>query len=278
MAELTGVDDEAARQLVREQFLAKLQRKKGRLNEQNARDFETVAGMSPEAFIQKLHQMPAGEMADWFVDNPLLGEILDRINAADRPLLISEHPDQLYGVERGYGSAEKPADYLHAFTEFIHTHRDDIPALLTVLTRPRDLTRKDLRQLALELDRAGFSETNITAAWREATNQEIAAHIVGFIRHLATGDPLVPYEQRVDWALAQMLAARPWTTPQRQWLQRIAAQTKANIVVDRDALDDPDLIFKREGGGFARLDKMFDGRLVETLDEFHDLLWKTQNH
>jgi type I restriction enzyme R subunit len=25
------------------------------------------------------------------------------------------------------------------------------------------------------------------------------------------------------------------------------------------AIDDPDLIFKREGGGFTRLDKMFDG-------------------
>lgn len=43
----------------------------------------------------------------------------------------------------------------------------------------------------------------------------------------------------------------PWSTPQRQWLQRIAAQTKANVVVDRDAIDDPDLIFRREGGGFA---------------------------
>lgn len=105
-------------------------------------------------------------------------------------------------------------------------------------------------------------------------NQEIAAHTIGFIRHLATGDPLVPYEQRVDWALNQMLTARPWTTPQRQWLMRIAAQTKANTVVDRDALDDPDLIFRCEGGGFGRLDKLFDGQLEETLNSFHGLLWK----
>jgi type I restriction enzyme R subunit len=106
-------------------------------------------------------------------------------------------------------------------------------------------------------------------------NQEVAAHIVGFIRHLATGDPLVPYEQRVDWALGQMLSAREWSNPQRQWLQKIAAQTKANIVVDRDALDDPDLIFRREGGGFMRLDKMFDGQLANTLDSFNELLWSS---
>ena len=277
IAELDAVQDEAGREFIREQLLAKFQRKKQRLSEQNARDFETVAGMPPEAFIQKLRQMPAGEMADWFVENPLLGEIMDRINESERPLLISEHPDAFIAAERGYGKNEKPDDYLRAFGQFIKSHRDEIPALVTVLTRPRDLTRKQLRELALELDRAGYSETNITSAWRESTNQAIAAHIVGFIRHLATGDPLVPYETRVDWALQQMLAARDWTTPQRQWLTRIAAQTKANTVVDREALDDPDLIFRREGGGFARLDRMFDGRLADTLDSFHDLLWKPQN-
>lgn len=277
MAELSSVSDEQARQLLREQLLAKFQRKKRRLSEENARDFETVAGLSPEAFGRELRQMPIDEVAAWFAENPQLGEILDRINPSQKPMLISEHPDEFKGVERGYGSAEKPEDYLKAFGEFIQTHRNDIPALLTVLTRPRELTRKQLRELAMELDKAGFSETNVTIAWREMTNQEIAAHIIGFIRHIATGDPLVPYEQRVDWAHQKMLSARQWTTPQRQWLARIAAQTKANIIVDRDALDDPDLIFTREGGGFTRLDKMFDGQLADTLELFNDLLWNKDN-
>ena len=61
----------------------------------------------------------------------------------------------------------------------------------------------------------------------------------------------MPYDQRVDSALQKLLASRQWSTPQRQWLQRIAAQTKANMLVDREALDDPDLVFRREGGGFA---------------------------
>ncbi|MBE7432375.1 MAG: type I restriction-modification system endonuclease [Anaerolineales bacterium] len=276
MAELTSVSDEKAQQLLREQFLAKFQRKKRRLSEENARDFETVAGVSPEAFGQRLSQMSLDEVAAWFAENPQLGEILDRINPDQKPMLISEHVDEFKGVERGYGSAEKPEDYLKAFGEFIKSHRDEIPALLTVLTRPRELTRKQLRELAMELDRAGFSEANITTAWREMTNQDIAAHIIGFIRHLATGDPLVPYEQRVDWALSQMLVTRQWRRPQRDWLMKIAAQTKANVIVDRDALDDPDLIFTREGGGFARLDKMFDGQLTDTLETFNDWIWKKE--
>jgi len=71
-----------------------------------------------------------------------------------------------------------------------------------------------------------------------------------------------------------MLASRGWTTPQRQWLQKIAAQTKANLIVERAALDDPDLVFKREGGGCARLDRIFGGELVQVLETFNDALWQ----
>jgi len=272
--ELATVTGEAEQALVRDQLIAKLRRKQRTLSAAQARDFETAAGMPLRAWIEQLCSLPVEEVAGWFTANPLLSEILDRTGeGGSRPLLISEHPDALYSLEYGYGSVSKPEDYLEAFSAFLQKNRDRIPALVTVLTRPRDLTRKDLRELALALDCAGFSETSLETAWREMTNQEMAAQIVGFIRHIATGDPLVPYEQRVDWALQQMLTARNWSTQQRQWLQRIAAQTKANRVVDREALDDPDLIFARDGGGFQRLNRIFDGQLEMTLDAFHDLIW-----
>ena len=86
-------------------------------------------------------------------------------------------------------------------------------------------------------------------------------------------DALVPFDQRVDRALQAVLARGTFSQPQRQWLQKIAAQTKANQVVDRAALDDPDQVFKREGGGFTRLDRLFNGKLQEVLDSFQDHLW-----
>lgn len=267
-------DDE--RTLVRDQFVAKLQRKKHHLDDTAAQDFETRAGMKPDAFIAKLRKMPLSEIAGWFTQNSDLGEILDRKSKAiSNPMFVSDHPDELVSVERGYGTAKKPDDYLKEFTAFINSHVNDIPALVTVLTRPRELTRKQLRSLALELDRAGFSETNLATAWREMTNQDIAARIVGYIRQAAVGDPLLPYEERVDHALQKILASRTWSTPQRQWLQKIAAQTKANVIVDREALEDPDLIFAREGGGFARLDRIFGGELQQILDKFNESIWQT---
>jgi len=147
--------------------------------------------------------------------------------------------------------------------------------LITVLSRPRELTRKQLRELVFELDKAGFTETNLATAWREMTNQDIAARIVGFIRQAAIGDALQPYNERVDHALQKLLASKTWTAPQRDWLKRIAAQTKANLLVDREALDDPNLVFKREGGGFNRLDHIFNGELQQVLEAFNDSLWQS---
>jgi len=272
--ELISVGDETARQFVRDQFLAKLQSKKRHLSEKSARDFETKAGMSPDDFIKKLKAMPINDVAAWFTQNPDLGEILDRKGEGTAaPMFISDHEDKILPAERGYGKANKPEDYIQEFSAFIKSHSNDIPALMTVLTRPRELTRKQLRDLVLELDKAGFTETNLATAWREMTNQDIAARIVGYIRQAAIGDALVPYNERVDHALQKLLATHNWTGPQRDWLKRIAAQTKANMLVDHAALDDPDLIFKREGGGFARLDKMFNGQLQQVLEAFNESIW-----
>ncbi|MCQ8127995.1 type I restriction-modification system endonuclease [Methylomonas rivi] len=274
--ELVAVTDDEARSLVRDQFIAKLQRKKRHLSEQSAQDFETRAGMKPDAFIQKLRAMPLADVAAWFTQNPDLGEILDRKSAGSAPpIFVSDHEDKFVKVERGYGNAQKPEDYLNEFRAFIQSHSNDIPALTTVLTRPRELTRKQLRELLLKLDKAGFSETHLDTAWREMTNQDIAARIVGYIRQAAIGDALLPYSERVDHALQAILAQKSWSTPQRDWLKRIAAQTKANLLVDREALDDPDLVFKREGGGFNRLDKLFNGELQQVLEAFNDTLWQT---
>jgi type I site-specific restriction endonuclease len=126
---------------------------------------------------------------------------------------------------------------------------------------------------AIDAGKAGFPESSIESAFRETTNQDIAAGVIGYIRQAALGDALIPYEQRVDQALQKILASKSWNTPQREWLKRLAEQTKANLIVDREALDEPDLIFKREGGGFKRLDRIFDGSLQIVLDQFNESIW-----
>jgi type I site-specific restriction endonuclease len=168
--------------------------------------------------------------------------------------------------------AERSQDYLEGFSAFLRENLNKIPALLVVTQRPRELTRAQLKELRLLLDAAGFSETHLQVAWREMTNEDIAASIIGFIRQAALGDALVPYGDRVDKAMKKILASRAWTAPQRKWLERIGQQLKVEVIVDRNALDQGQ--FKAQGGGFERLNKAFDGRLEEILVEINEALWQ----
>jgi type I restriction enzyme R subunit len=272
--ELATLRNDEPRELVLEQFLAKFNAKRRHLSEEAVKDFETVCGMTPEGFVHRLEAMKPDEIGAWFAQNPDLGEVLDRKTAAkSAPVFVSSHDDALRSAEHGYGFAARPEDYLEAFRNFLRSNGNRIPALTAVLTRPRELTRKQLRELRLLLDNAGFPERSVESAYRETTNQDIAAGVIGYIRQAALGDALVPYEQRVDQALQKIISSRQWSSPQREWLKRLAEQTKVNLIVDREALDDPDLIFKRDGGGFRRLDKMFDGSLQALLDQFNESLW-----
>ena len=269
--ERTG-DDEAL--LVRDQLVAKLRRKQRHLSENAEARFRQLTGEEPPAFIQRVQQLPIAEARRWLATIPELGKLLDeQWKGPVEPQFLSDHDDELRAIERGYGEATRPEDYLDGFSAFVRDPGNALPALTIVLQRPWELTRKDLRELRLALDQRGYNETSLSTAWRETTNQDMAASIMGYIRQAALGDPLVPYEQRVERALQRILASQSWTTPQRQWLQRIANQTKAITIVDREALDDDALIFRREGGGWQRLDRMFAGGLDGVLQQFQREVW-----
>ncbi len=141
-----------------------------------------------------------------------------------------------------------------------------------VITRPRDLTREQLRQLRLTLDAQGFTDAKIRRAWSDARNQDIAASIIGYIRQAALGDPLVPYADRVHRAEAAIIARGGWTDIQKQWLHRISEQMQKEIVVDRDSLDQEPF---RGNGGFRILNKRFDGRLESILVDISEEVWRT---
>lgn len=271
-SELATVKDEAARQVVVDQLRAKMQRKRRRMSAEQADAFAVLAGRDLDAFMSLLKDGPLDDIAGALSAAADLPRFLDELDTGQGSvLLVSEHDDHLRGKETGYGGGQKPGDYLEGFKQFILSHQNDIAALMVVTQRPRDLTRKDLRELALRLDQAGYSLSALSTAWRELTNQEVAASIVGFIRQQALGSPLMSYGERVDKALGRVLSAHPWTTPQRSWLGRIAQQVKLEGVVDREALDQGQF---RTEGGFQRLDKVFEGRLADVLAELHEELWK----
>ncbi|MBF4443124.1 type I restriction-modification enzyme R subunit C-terminal domain-containing protein, partial [Vibrio anguillarum] len=186
-------------------------------------------------------------------------------------IVISDKPDDVTGTSTGYGSGQKPEDYLKSFAAFVNANSNRMVALQTVIQRPWELTRTDLKQLVVELEKNEFREEELKVAWKEVKNEDIAARIIGFIRQAAIGEALIPYEQRVDNALQKILASRAWKTPQREWLETIAAQMKANIVVDESNLNEG--IFKQRLGGLQRANKLFEQPVVDVLAQFNRAIW-----
>ena len=123
----------------------------------------------------------------------------------------------------------------------------------------------------MALDAEGYGELTLRTAWKDLTDQDIGATIIGHIRRAALGSPLLPYEERVDRAYNALLARGTWTAPQRRWLLSFANQLKKETVLDREALNSG--IFQVDGGGYSRLDRVFDGRLGEVLADMTEALW-----
>jgi type I restriction enzyme R subunit len=269
-----GAAPASATQGVLDQLLAKLQRRARAMTGEEAEAFRTIAGMAPAELVRRFRKDGAAGAASWFGERPELAALLDqKIPPRAFPQIVSHHADELREETHGYGEGnQRPEDFLDGFSRFVRENLNRMPALMVVTQRPRDLTRAQLRELRVQLDGKGYSELALRTAWRDRTNADIAASIIGFVRQSALGEALVPYEERVDRALRRLLGSRRWTDQQRRWLERIGKQLKVETIVDREALDEGE--FKNQGGGFERLNKQFEGNLDEILGELRETVWK----
>jgi len=271
--ELIAAGQDEHRESIRDQLAVKLRRRLKKLPVEARTRYEEAAGEAPEETLKRLLEANLAELSKWFSSRPTLGPILDWQSEGETPRLIpiSPHSDELVAVTRGYGKATKPEDFLEGFAAYVRDNINNIAAMKLVVQRPRDLTRADLRELRAALDLKGYSEANLRRAWADAKNADIAASIIGFVRQAALGDPLVPYADRVSAAIQRVLASRTWSDPQKRWLRRIGEQVEKEIVVDREAIDRQPFA---ADGGFARLNKVFDGELEAVLTGINEEMWK----
>ncbi|MBV8657849.1 MAG: type I restriction-modification system endonuclease [Burkholderiales bacterium] len=210
-----------------------------------------------------------------------IAELADTVGLKEK-LYISTHPDRLVDVVIGYGKREdgtpivKPQDYLEYFTDFIRNNLNKVTALQVIATKPKNLTREDLRQLVLWLDKQGFAEARLEKAWHDASNVDIAATIIGYIRQAAVGDALVPFGERVERAVGKILQSRAWTPNQQKALRFIAERVKHGIVIDDELWQSAPLRDRYGAKPFDQLNRLFDGEFGQIVDQFADSLWAMQ--
>lgn len=235
-------------------------------------ELEQLWGVEPGKLHTHLHKMGVKQAQAFVGTHQNLVNQLDDIKwliGSERRPIIYEGDDKLIGRSQSYGVNEKPADYIDSFSAFIHEQINQSAALSVVVKRPKDLTREQLKEVRLLLDQHGFSEANLRTAWRNQTNHEIAASIIGYIRQAALGEALIPFEQRVQHAMGKIYALHSWTPIQRKWLERLAKQLTHEVVIDHDFVN---RVFAANGGA-KQLNKMLGQQLDEVVATVSASLW-----
>ena len=251
---------------------AKIHRKKRSMSEKDMEHFiDASAGINPTQFAEKISVMDVNEAKDYITKNALLFEILSNSKKPSvRQVIISNHEDELVSHTRGYGSGKTPQDYLDEFNSFINSNMNIITALAVVCTRPHELTRESLKSLKLVLDRNNFTEQQLNTAWRELKNEDIAADIISYIRRYALGTELISREERIKRGVEKLRKKHNFNKMQLDWLARMEKTLIAESVIDRDVFDTG--AFKAQGG-YARIDKVFAGKLNDYLQELNTYLY-----
>lgn len=235
-------------------------------------DLEQLWGVEPGKLHKHLHEMGAKKAQAFVTTHQNLINQLDEVKfliGSERMPLIYEGADEFKQRTQTYGANEKPADYIDSFSAFIRDQLNQSVALTVVVNRPRDLTREQLKEVRMLLDNAGYSETNLRTAWRNQTNHEIAASIIGYIRQAALGEALIPFEQRVQHAMYKIYELHNWTPIQRKWLERLAKQLTHEVVIDHDFVN---RAFAANGGA-RQLNKLLGEHLHEVLESLVGELW-----
>ena len=254
-------------------LVAKMQRSKKKLSDTQRENFMDLAGVSVEDFLKKVKNMEAAEAVKYIQDRKRAFEIFHCCQCHPKQKVYSVHEDILYGHTRGYGNAAKPEDYLEEFKRFILNNMNEIAALSVVCQRPKELTREELRSLKLELDRNNFTVKMLNTAWKQMTNQDIAADIISFVRQQALGDALVSHDERIRNAVAKVRAHHPELNAiQRKWLDRIETQLLNETILNRETFE---LDAFKNVGGFKKVDMAFENKLDAIIDEINDALYES---
>ncbi len=256
------------------QVVVKMRALAKRMDKSHQEALNSAMGGEADTVINDLSCKSGAEVKDWLNKHPRALENLVRAPAKKDPLkngvAISYHEDQLLHIREVFGDNATPESYIESFETYVRENMNTIPAMVAVTQKPRNLTRKELTELAAQLDEAHFSEAMLRAAYGRARNADIAAHIIGYVRQAALGDPLVPYAMRVENAIEKIIGSRDWKSNQIQWLRRIGRALKDKPVADPSLLNQG--VFQ-DKGGFKRISKEFDGKLGDVLQEINEAIW-----
>ena len=254
------------------QLIGRLQRRAKNIVKQDEDYFLNLQKTAPQEFIRELKEQSADETKTFIQNNiKAIKFLFHSKSKSNNYKIISDKTDQITERYQGYGGAEqRPEDYIEEFKTFITQNRNKIAALNILCTRPKELTRTELKSLRLEMEQAGYSIKKINLAWNKAKNVEITTDIIGIVRTLALGNALVDYSVRLGNAFQKLKNYRQFTKIEEKWLERIEKHLVKEQFIDSESFNTG--AFKNEGG-YEKINKAFKNQLDEIVDELKEYLF-----
>jgi type I restriction enzyme R subunit len=267
-------DDDKQIQKQINQIIGKLQRTKNNLHGETLEQFKNLADKkTPEQFVGEVKNLSSQSAKNFLLRHVDLFRLLQQKNLnSGKPFVISEHDDELTEHTRGFDKGKKPQDYLEEFTKFLKANQNEIAALNIVCTRPKNLTRTDLKNLRLTLEIEGFTIPQLNTAISQMTNAEMTADIISLIRRYTLGASLVSHEEKIKIAVKKLKSAHNFTSQELNWINRIEKYLLNESLINLSVFDEVGTAFKN-AGGFNRINKAFGGNLANIIDELNNYLY-----
>lgn len=275
-AEIQFLEDEYLIETKVDRLIAKLQRKVRTLNENQLDRFEQLSGERTATDLGlKLKSTEPQQIKSTIDGYQDLWDYLDREKGRNvgYGMLYSDHQDVVEDVFHAYDKNLKPKDYIESFVSYIKNNINEVAALNVVCTKPSSLTRKDLKELRLILDEAGYNKTKLNTAYKETTNQQIVADIIAHIRTAALDVVLVSHEDRIRNAVQKLRDNHSFNAIQQKWLAKIESQLLVENVVTLEDFEKPP--FSNEGG-IKRWNKIFNNETTQLINELNEYLYQQQ--
>ena len=263
---------ETSKQQIKDRILARLQRKNNNLTvDQKYEVSERLNGSDLKAYTKELKSYTEEAFIERCRKDEDFLLWVDNLKGKKRGHYYSDKEDTLLETTRGYGDTEKPEDYLEAFAKFVNENKDTIEAIRIACTKPSDMTRAQLRELKLALDKENFNESSLNQAISTVKNEQIVADIISHVRRAVLHTPILNHEERVKAAFAKLIANNSFNKMQLDLLEKIKTYMLHESLLNVETFEAP--AFKMEGG-YARFDKKFAGRLAEIIRQINTYIYE----
>lgn len=260
------------KQHVKDRIIARLQRKYNNLTNEKKYDVsERLDGQDLRAYAKKLKSCTKEMFVEICQKDKDFLLWVDSLKGKKRGQYYSEKEDTLKETTRGYGDTEKPEDYIEAFTAFVNKNKDKFEAIRIACTKPSDMTRAQLKELKLILDKENFTIINLNEATSNVKNEQIVAEIIAYIRQAVLKTPVYNHEERVKAAFSKLISESHFNKMQLDLLEKIKTYMLHESILNVETFDAP--VFKMEGG-FSRFDKKFAGKLNEIIEQINTYLYE----